>query len=93
MNLFIDDALEAQVNVSEGYQGACQVIFYGGREEESAIFPCLEEAQSATGGALNPTVGGYSSAIINETTEAITHESAFHWLFPDAFIIEQQPFG
>lgn len=35
----------------------------------------------------------YSFAIINETTEAITHESAFHWLFPDAFIIEQQPFG
>ncbi len=42
MNLFIDEALEAQVNVSEGYQGACLVIFYGGREEESAIFPCLE---------------------------------------------------
>ncbi|MDN4697204.1 hypothetical protein QYZ45_26955 [Vibrio parahaemolyticus] len=29
MNLFIDEALEAQVNVSEGYQGACQIIFYG----------------------------------------------------------------
>ncbi len=27
MNLFIDEALEAQVNVSEGYQGACQVFF------------------------------------------------------------------
>ncbi len=87
MNLFIDEALEAQVNVSEGYQGACQVIFYGGTKDHFAVFPYLEEAEST----VNPTVGGYSFAIINETTEAVTHESAFHWLFPDAFIIEQQP--
>ncbi|HBC3831458.1 hypothetical protein QYZ43_16840 [Vibrio parahaemolyticus] len=93
MNLFIDEPLEAdriQVNVSEGYQGACLVIFHGGWEEHLAVFPCLEEARHAAGGALEPTVGGYSSAIINETTEAVTHESALHWLFPDAFI-NQQP--
>ncbi|MDN4735442.1 hypothetical protein QYZ42_25655 [Vibrio parahaemolyticus] len=93
MNSFIDEPLEAdriQVNVSEGYQGACLVIFYGGKEEHLAVFPCLEEARYAAGGALDPAIGGYSSAIINETTEAVTHESAQNWLFPDAFI-NQQP--
>ncbi len=90
MNPFIDEVLEAQVNITEGYQGACQVMFFGGKEEESAVFSCLKEARRAAAGALNPTVGGgYYLAIINETTEAATHESALHWLFPGVLATEQ----
>ncbi len=86
MNLFIDEVLEAQVNITEGYQGACQVMFFGGKEEESAVFSCLKEARRAAAGALNR---GYHLAIINETTEAVTHESALHWLFPGVLATEQ----
>ncbi|WP_447832687.1 hypothetical protein [Aeromonas salmonicida] len=67
--------------VPDGYHGRCKIIFERGYSREScAVFPTFDEAEHAANMGVNPTVGGYSSVIIEATTEAVTHNTAVDWL-------------
>ncbi|WP_045422781.1 hypothetical protein [Vibrio jasicida] len=81
MNSFIDEALEAQCHVSEGYKGVCQVILEGSwGKKYFAVLPCFDEAKRVANLALNPMVGDFQCATITETNDAITHQCAEDWL-------------
>lgn len=51
-----------------------------GVKEYVAVLPCFDEAKRVANLALNPIVGGFQSATLTETTDAITHECAEEWL-------------
>jgi hypothetical protein len=84
MNSLLDGdehRLDAEVHVSVGYKGACLVTLEGSwGKEYVAVLPCFDEAKRVANLALNPIVGGFQSATITETTDAITHECAEEWL-------------
>ena len=79
---YLDDITpDVMSTVPDGYKGHCKIIFERGYARESyAVFPNLAEADHAAQMGVNPTVGGYSSVIIETTTEAITHDTAVDWL-------------
>lgn len=78
--IYYDDITpDVTCNVADDYQGHCKVLL-DGRVNRSVVLPSLEEAQKVASMALDITIGGYSEATIEETSEPTTHDTAMDWL-------------
>ena len=66
--------------VPESYLGRCLVILGAGHELE-LVLPTLKDALSVSNFALNPEVGGFSTARIETTDKSITFSNSYEWLF------------
>ncbi|MBZ2163215.1 hypothetical protein [Alteromonas stellipolaris] len=74
------DDMYVECLVPESYEGRCLVILGAGHEIE-LVLPTLKDAQSVSNFALNPEVGGFSTARIECTDRAVTLTNSYEWLF------------
>lgn len=81
MMSLLDITPEVELVMTDGYTGHSKLIVQANFGEVVVVFPTEQEAVRAAHLAVHPVAGGYSSARVEMTTDAVSYETAEDWFF------------